>query len=173
MRPQEIISIKRDGGELSSEHIHSFIEGVCDGSWVDYQISALVMAIFTRGLGEEESEALVREMLNSGEILDFSGIPMPKADKHSTGGVGDKTSLIIAPVVAACDVAVPMISGRGLGHTGGTLDKLEAIPGYATRLSIARFKAIVRRVGVSIIGQTDDLAPADRRMYALRDVTGT
>src|SRR5687767_9208434 len=129
MRPQEIIEKKRDGLELSGDEIARFIAGVCDGSWADYQISALVMAMFIRGLSDTESEILTREMLYSGEVLDFSDIDAPKADKHSTGGVGDKTSLLIAPIVAACGVAVPMISGRGLGHTGGTLDKLESIPG--------------------------------------------
>ncbi|MGH9947315.1 MAG: thymidine phosphorylase [Pyrinomonadaceae bacterium] len=173
MRPQEIIAIKRDGGELTDEHIGEFIRGVCDSSWADYQISALVMAIFTRGLNEREGETLVREMLHSGEVLDFSEIDAPKADKHSTGGVGDKTSLIIAPIVAACGVAVPMISGRGLGHTGGTLDKLESIPGYDVRLSKEQFHVVIEKCGFAMAGQTAEIAPADKKLYALRDATAT
>ena len=173
MRPQDIIAIKRDGGELSDELIGKFVDGVCDKSWADYQISALVMAMFIRGLSTREGETLVREMLNSGEILDFSEIAMPKADKHSTGGVGDKTSLIIAPLVASCGVAVPMVSGRGLGHTGGTLDKLESIPGYNVRLSTSEFHAIVGKCGFAMTGQTAEIAPADKKLYALRDATAT
>ena len=173
MRPQDIICIKRDGGELSPEQIKLFIDGVCDNSWADYQISALLMAMFTRGLNEKEGETLVREMLNSGEILDFSGIAAPKADKHSTGGVGDKTSLIIAPLVASCGVAVPMISGRGLGHTGGTLDKLESIPGYCVKLPKAQFRSVVDKCGFAMAGQTAEIAPADKKLYALRDATAT
>ncbi|MGD9631297.1 MAG: thymidine phosphorylase [Pyrinomonadaceae bacterium] len=173
MRPQEIIARKRDGGELSAEEIEVFIGGVCDSSWADYQISALVMAMFIRGLSEAEGEQLVRSMLYSGEVLDFSDIDTPKADKHSTGGVGDKTSLIIAPLVAACGVAVPMISGRGLGHTGGTLDKLESIPGYNVGLSTDQFREIIRKCGYAMSGQTADIAPADKKIYALRDATAT
>lgn len=173
MRPQEIITIKRDGGELSKQQIGSFIDGVCDGSWADYQITALIMAMFTRGLSQTEQEILVSAMLNSGEVLDLSDITIPKADKHSTGGVGDKTSLIIAPVVAACGVAVPMISGRGLGHTGGTLDKLESIPGYNVELTSAEFKSLVKEVGFAMSGQTADIVPADKKLYALRDATAT
>ena len=173
MRPQEIIAIKRDGGELSETQIQAFIAGTCDGSWADYQISALVMAMFTRGLNERETEMLVREMLNSGELLDFSDISSPKADKHSTGGVGDKTSLIIAPLVAACGVAVPMISGRGLGHTGGTLDKLQSIPGYNVSLSKAEFRTVIEKCGFAMAGQTAEIAPADKKLYALRDATAT
>lgn len=173
MRPQEIIAKKRDGGELSAEEIGAFIDGVCDSSWADYQISALVMAMFIRGLSDAEGEALVRSMLYSGEVLDFSDIDMPKADKHSTGGVGDKTSLIIAPLVAACGVAVPMISGRGLGHTGGTLDKLESIPGFNVNLSTQEFRGIIKKCGFAMSGQTADIAPADKKIYALRDATAT
>jgi pyrimidine-nucleoside phosphorylase len=173
MRPQEIISVKRDGGDLSDPQIRAFVSGICDKSWADYQISALVMAIFTRGLNERETETLVREMLNSGELLDFSDIYLPKADKHSTGGVGDKTSLIIAPVVAACGVAVPMISGRGLGHTGGTLDKLESIPGYNVSLSKGEFRKVIEKCGFAMAGQTAEIAPADKKLYALRDATAT
>lgn len=173
MRPQDIIAIKRDGGELSSAQIKLFIDGVCDNSWADYQISALLMAVFTRGLNEQEGEVLVREMLNSGEILDFSEIAEPKADKHSTGGVGDKTSLIIAPLVATCGVAVPMISGRGLGHTGGTLDKLESIPGYNVKLSKDQFHSVIEKCGFAMAGQTAEIAPADKKLYSLRDATAT
>ena len=145
MRPQEIIATKRDGKALSDEQITAFIDGVCDGSWADYQITALVMAIFIQGLNRREQYAITGAMLHSGTIMDFSDIDAPKADKHSTGGVGDKTSLIIAPLAAACGVAVPMISGRGLGHTGGTLDKLESIPGFDVNISFAKF-------GVCIVG---------------------
>jgi pyrimidine-nucleoside phosphorylase len=173
MRPQDIICVKRDGGELSPEQIKFFIDGVCDSSWADYQISALLMAIFTRGLNAQEGATLVREMLNSGEILDFSEIAAPKADKHSTGGVGDKTSLIIAPLVACCGVAVPMISGRGLGHTGGTLDKLESIPGYNVKLTKEEFHSVIEKCGFAMAGQTAEIAPADKKLYALRDATAT
>jgi thymidine phosphorylase len=130
MHPQEIIAAKRDGKALTDEQIAAFIGGVCDESWADYQITALLMAIFIRGLNRREQYSLTGAMLNSGTMMDLSDIDLPKADKHSTGGVGDKTSLVIAPLAAACGVAVPMISGRGLGHTGGTLDKLESIPGF-------------------------------------------
>ena len=173
MRPQEIIEKKRDGLELSLDEIAQFIRGVCDITWADYQISALLMAMFIRGLSESEGEALTREMLYSGDVLDFSDIEMPKADKHSTGGVGDKTSLLIAPIVAACGVAVPMISGRGLGHTGGTLDKLESIPGYNVNLSTDELRAIVKQCGFAMTGQTSHIAPADKKIYALRDATAT
>lgn len=173
MRSQEIIAKKRDGGELSFEEINSFIDGVCDNTWADYQISALLMAMFTRGLNFDEQDNLTRSMLHSGEVLDFSDIDAPKADKHSTGGVGDKTSLIIAPLVAACGVAVPMISGRGLGHTGGTLDKLEAIPGYNVKLSTREFHSIIKKCGYAMAGQTAEIAPADKTIYALRDATAT
>jgi pyrimidine-nucleoside phosphorylase len=173
MRPQDIICIKRDGGELSPEHIKLFIDGVCDSSWADYQIAALLMAMFTRGLNEQEGETLVREMLNSGEILDFSTISAAKADKHSTGGVGDKCSLVIAPLVASCGIAVPMISGRGLGHTGGTLDKLESIPGYNVKLTKDEFHSVIDKCGFAMAGQTAEIAPADKKLYALRDATAT
>lgn len=173
MRPQEIIRKKRDGGELSREEVASFVRGVVDGSWADYQASALLMAVYLSGMTTGEMEALTQAMLGSGEVLDFSDIPLPKADKHSTGGVGDKTSLVIAPIVAACGVAVPMISGRGLGHTGGTLDKLEAIPGYRVHLELAEFRKILGRVGYAMMGQTAEIAPADKKLYALRDATET
>jgi pyrimidine-nucleoside phosphorylase len=164
---------KRDGERLSSEAIHRLVGGFMNGEVADYQMSAWLMATYFTGMSLDETVALTHAMLRSGQQIQHAGSEVAKIDKHSTGGVGDKISLCLAPLVAACGVAVPMISGRGLGHTGGTLDKLEAIPNYDTRLSAAKFKAVVRRVGVSIIGQTDDLAPADRRMYALRDVTGT
>lgn len=173
MRPQEIIAKKRDGTELSFDEINSFIGGVCDNAWADYQVSALLMAMFTRGLSIDEQDHLTKSMLHSGSVLDFSDIDAPKADKHSTGGVGDKTSLIIAPLVAACGVAVPMISGRGLGHTGGTLDKLEAIPGYNVKLSTDEFRSIINKCGFAMAGQTADIAPADKKIYALRDATAT
>ena len=173
MRPQDIITRKRDGGELTSEEIEFFVHGVTSGRFTRYQSAALLMAIFLRGMTDAEQFALTDAMLRSGESLDFSDIERPKADKHSTGGVGDKTSLLIAPLAAACGLAVPMISGRGLGHTGGTLDKLESIPGYRVRLSVAEFRAIIKRVGFAMMGQTDEIAPADRKLYALRDATAT
>jgi len=167
------IIIKRDGGELSAVQLQELVAQFMRGQITDYQLSAWLMAAFFRGLSLDETVALTDAMLRSGQQLAHPRNRLPKVDKHSTGGVGDKISLCLAPLVAACGVAVPMISGRGLGHTGGTLDKLEAIPGYQTRLTVAKFQSIVRRIGVSIIGQTDQLAPADARMYALRDVTGT
>ncbi|NOT47254.1 MAG: thymidine phosphorylase [Acidobacteria bacterium] len=173
MRPQEIIAKKRDGGELSDAEIRAFIDGVCDKSWADYQISALIMAMVIRGLSLAEQDAITDAMLNSGEVLDFSSINKPKGDKHSTGGVGDKTSLVIAPIVAACGVAVPMISGRGLGHTGGTLDKLEAIPGYNVKLTTEEFHNVIEKCGFAMTGQTAEIAPADKKIYALRDATAT
>ncbi len=173
MNPQDVIRHKRDGGELSHEEIEFFARGVTTGEFADYQASALLMAIYWRGMTDAEQGALTQAMLHSGEVLDFSDIDKPTADKHSTGGVGDKTSLLIAPLVAACNVCVPMISGRGLGHTGGTLDKLEAIPGYRVRLSLDEFRDILRRVGFAMMGQTREIAPADRTLYALRDATAT
>ena len=173
MRPQEIIRRKRDGGELSREEVASFVGGVVDGSWADYQASALLMAVYLTGMTTGEMEALTQAMLRSGEVLDLSDVELPKADKHSTGGVGDKTSLVIAPLAAACGVAVPMISGRGLGHTGGTLDKLEAIPGYRVHLDLAEFRRVLGRVGYAMMGQTAEIAPADKKLYALRDATET
>ncbi|MFN6964321.1 MAG: thymidine phosphorylase [Pyrinomonadaceae bacterium] len=173
MRPQEIIEIKRDGQSLSEQQIRAFVDGVCDGSWADYQISALLMAMFIRGLDAREQNSLTRAMLESGEVLDLSSVQRPKADKHSTGGVGDKTSLIIAPLAAACGLAVPMISGRALGHTGGTLDKLESIPGYNVDLSPREFYRIIGECGFAMSGQTADIAPADKKLYALRDATAT
>jgi pyrimidine-nucleoside phosphorylase len=173
MRPQDVIIKKRDGLVLSRDEIRFFVRGVSAGTWADYQSSALLMAIFLNGMTEAEQQALTEEMLQSGEVLDFSDIPKPKADKHSTGGVGDKTSLVIAPLAAACGLCVPMISGRGLGHTGGTLDKLEAIPGYKVHLSIHEFREILKTVGFAMTGQSSHLAPADKKLYALRDATST
>jgi pyrimidine-nucleoside phosphorylase len=173
LRPQDVIRRKRDGDHLSREEIAFFIEGVTRGTIADYQISALLMAIYLNGMNDEEQANLTDAMLHSGSTLDFSAIAKPKADKHSTGGVGDKTSLLIAPMVAACGVCVPMISGRGLGHTGGTLDKLESIPGYRVDLSATEFERVLQTVGYAMSGQTAELAPADKKMYALRDATAT
>ena len=173
MRPQDVIRKKRDGENLSREEIAFFVEGVTRGTIADYQTSALLMAIYLNGMDDAEQEILTQAMLHSGNTLDFSAIAKPKADKHSTGGVGDKTSLLIAPMVAACGVCVPMISGRGLGHTGGTLDKLESIPGYRVDLSATEFEKVLQTVGYAMSGQTAELAPADKKMYALRDATST
>ncbi|MDQ3906747.1 MAG: thymidine phosphorylase [Acidobacteriota bacterium] len=173
MRPQDVISRKRDGEALSDEEIKYFVGGVTSGEFAEYQSAALLMAIFLRGMNEAEQHALTEAMLRSGSSLDFSEIERPKADKHSTGGVGDKTSLVIAPLAAACGVCVPMISGRGLGHTGGTLDKLESIPGYRVRLTPEEAREILERVGFVMMGQTTEIAPADRKLYALRDATAT
>jgi pyrimidine-nucleoside phosphorylase len=168
-----IIRKKRDGHRLLPAEIAAFVDRYTRGEIPDYQASALAMAIFFRGLDPTETADLTSAILHSGHVMDFSGIPLPKVDKHSTGGVGDKTSLIIAPVAAAGGLAVPMISGRGLGHTGGTLDKLESIPGFRTRLTLEEFHQAMCETGAGLIGQTDELAPADRKLYALRDVTGT
>lgn len=173
MRPQDVIRKKRDGEQLSREEINFFIAGLTHDDIADYQVSALLMAIYLNGMNEAEQQSLTEAMLQSGITLDFSNIAKPKADKHSTGGVGDKTSLIIAPLVAACGVCVPMISGRGLGHTGGTLDKLESIPGYRVDLSTKEFQNVLEQVGYAMAGQTAELAPADKKMYALRDATST
>ena len=171
--PQHVIANKRDGGVLTPEEISSFVRGATDGSWADYQLSAMLMAIFLRGMTPTETVDYTRAMMNSGRVADLSGIKRPKADKHSTGGVGDKVSLHLAPMVAACGVAVPMISGRGLGHTGGTLDKLESISGFRVNLSLDDYRAQLKRIGLCLIGQTAELAPSDKKLYALRDVTGT
>jgi len=173
MRPYEVIKAKRDGQVLSADDIRAFIDGFTRGSVADYQMSALCMAVFFRGLNDVELGAWARAMLESGEVLDLSDTPGRKVDKHSTGGVGDKVSLSLAPLAAACGVPVPMISGRGLGHTGGTLDKLEAIPGFRVDLPVADYRRLVREVGACLIGQTSTLAPADKKLYALRDVTAT
>ena len=171
--PQHIIAKKRDGEVLSRDEIGAFVRGSTDGSWADYQLSALLMAIYLRGMTPEETAFYTEAMMNSGVVADLRSVKLPKADKHSTGGVGDKVSLHLAPMVAACGVAVPMISGRGLGHTGGTLDKLESIPGFRVNLSMAEYRAELEQVGLSLIGQTAELAPSDKKLYALRDVTAT
>src|SRR5881409_1322244 len=168
-----LIERKRDGGALTPEEWSALVAEYTAGHIPDYQMAALLMAVFLRGLERTELAALTDAMLASGQRLSFDGWPTARIDKHSTGGVGDKVSLVLAPLVAACGVAVPMMSGRGLGHTGGTLDKLEAIPGFRTGLSLAETKAQVMKIGCAMIGQTPEIAPADRRLYALRDVTGT
>ena len=173
MRGSDIIQKKRDGGILTRDEIQFVVKGVTTGALPDYQASALLMATFFRGMDPEETFALTDAMIRSGVRLDLSDIHGSKVDKHSTGGVGDKTSIVIAPVVAACGAVVPMMSGRGLGHTGGTLDKLESIPGFRTNLSIPEMKAGLSSIGCALIGQTADIAPADRKLYALRDVTAT
>jgi pyrimidine-nucleoside phosphorylase len=168
-----IIRQKRDGHRLERREISDFVDAYTRGLIPDYQASALLMAIFFRGLDPQETADLTEAMLRSGGVMDLSEFTQPKLDKHSTGGVGDKTSLIVAPIAAAGGLVVPMISGRGLGHTGGTLDKLESIPGFRTRLTLDEFRQALHRTGAGLIGQTDDLAPADRKLYALRDVTAT
>jgi pyrimidine-nucleoside phosphorylase len=173
LNPVEFVRHKRDGNAHSPQDIAAFVAGIATGDVADYQASAWLMAAFLNGLDDRETLALTRAMLRSGKVLKLPSVRAPKVDKHSTGGVGDKISLCLAPLVAACGVAVPMISGRGLGHTGGTLDKLEAIPGFRVELDAKRFERVVRDVGVSMIGQTGELAPADKRLYALRDVTAT
>ncbi len=169
----ELIAKKRDGRELSTPEIRRFIQAYLDGELADYQMSAFLMAVFLRGMTDLETVALTQAMLHSGTVIDLAHVPGVKVDKHSTGGVGDKVSICLAPLVAACGVPVPMVSGRGLGHTGGTLDKLEAIPGFNVNLGIPDYARIVRDVGTCMIGQTSDIAPADKRIYALRDVTAT
>jgi pyrimidine-nucleoside phosphorylase len=173
VRAIDVIRKKRDGGELSRAEIESFIRGYTQGDIPDYQVSAWLMAALLRGLTRAETAALTDAMLHSGQVLDLSEFSAPKVDKHSTGGVGDKTSLVLAPVAAAGGLVVPMISGRGLGHTGGTLDKLESIRGFRVDLSTTRFREVMRACGCAMIGQTAEIAPADRKLYALRDVTGT
>ena len=167
-----VVSTKRDGGVLSREEIEFFLTRYMAGDVPDYQASALLMAIYIHGMQADELGDWTRAMLESGRVVRFEGLGKPTSDKHSTGGVGDKVSIPLAPAVAACGVAIPMISGRGLGHTGGTLDKLESIPGFTTELDEAAFQSAMETVGVALAGQTEDLVPADRKLYALRDVTG-
>ena len=173
MHMYDVISHKKNGNALSGKEIRFFIDGFTRGEIPDYQAAALLMAICLKGMDEEETAALTEAMLHSGDFADLSSIPGIKVDKHSTGGVGDKTSMIIGPIVASCGIPVAKMSGRGLGHTGGTIDKLESIPGLQTSLDISRFCDIVRSAGIAIIGQSGDVAPADKKLYALRDVTAT
>src|SRR3954466_3404261 len=168
-----LIERKRDGGQLTAEEIRELVIAYADDRVPDYQMAALLMAIYFNGLDRAEMNALMEAMLESGERLDFSRLPLPRIDKHSTGGVGDKTSLILAPLIASLGVAVPMMSGRGLGHTGGTLDNLESIPGFRPSLSRAETERQVERIGCAMIGQTEEIVPADRKLYALRDATAT
>jgi pyrimidine-nucleoside phosphorylase len=172
-RAIDVIRKKRDGVELSQAEIENLVNAYTKGEIPDYQVSAWLMAVVLKGMTRPETAALTDAMLHSGEVLDLSWLPARKVDKHSTGGVGDKTSLVLAPLAAAAGIAVPMISGRGLGHTGGTLDKLESIPGFNVNLSVAEFRRVLEVCGCAMIGQTAEIAPADRKLYALRDVTGT
>ena len=173
MRMYDIIMKKRNGGKLTAEEIQYFIDGYTGGKIPDYQVSALMMAVYFRGMDEEETLALTMAMAHSGDMLDLSAIEGVKVDKHSTGGVGDKTSLALAPMAAACGIRIAKMSGRGLGHTGGTIDKLESFEGFSTGISREHFIRQVNEIGISIMGQTADLAPADKKLYALRDVTAT
>src|SRR4051812_39466169 len=174
MRAYDLIRKKRDGGILGPDELRFLVRGATTGEVADEQLSAFLMAVFFRGLDpREELPHWLDAMLHSGEVLDLSRVPGPKVDKHSTGGVGDKISIPLVPLAAVCGVRVPMISGRGLGHTGGTLDKLESIPGFKVDLSPDRFVELIERLGVCLIGQTSRIAPADRKLYALRDATAT
>lgn len=173
MRAVDVIRRKRDGFALDAGEIEAFVKGACFGRWEQYQVTAFLMAVFFAGMNDAETAQLTAEMVQSGATLDWTDVPGPRVDKHSTGGVGDKTSLILAPLAAACGVRVPMMSGRGLGHTGGTLDKLEAIPGFRVHLTLDEFQDAVAKTGLAMIGQTTEVAPADKILYALRDVTAT
>ncbi|HXV64736.1 MAG TPA: thymidine phosphorylase, partial [Vicinamibacteria bacterium] len=173
MRAVDILRRKRDGKKLEPDEIDFFVQGAVSGEVPDYQIAAFLMAVYLKGMSDEETLCLTRSMLLSGSVMDFGDVPGAKIDKHSTGGVGDKVSLIVAPIAASAGVVVPMLSGRGLGHTGGTLDKLESIPGFDVRLDLERFRAAVRKIGVAMVGPTKDVAPADRKLYELRDATST
>ena len=173
MNAVELIQRKRDRGVLTDDEISWLIRSYTSGAITDYQMAAMVMAIFLNGLEPSELVDWTRAMLHSGDVLDFSDITLPKVDKHSTGGVGDKVSIPLAPMVAACGVSIPMMSGRGLGHTGGTLDKLESIPGFTTALDPRRFREVLHSCGLVLAGQSETLVPADRKLYALRDATGT
>jgi len=171
--PSRLIEKKRRGGELTQDEMEAFFLGFLSGEIPDYQMAAFLMAVHFRGFSSAELESLLDLMIHSGEVLDLSHIPFPKVDKHSTGGVGDKTSLVLAPLAAELGLCVPMMSGRGLGHTAGTLDKLEAIPGFRTQMTIGEFRSVLEEIGVAMIGQTEEIAPLDRRLYALRDATST
>lgn len=173
MIPSRVIEIKRDGGSIRADELESFLAAYLEDEVHDYQMAAFLMAVFFRGLDRAETDVLVRCMLDSGARLDLGHLDGPRVDKHSTGGVGDKVSLVLAPLAAELGMYVPMMSGRGLGHTTGTLDKLEAIPGFRTRLGLTEFRSVLERVGCAMIGQTEEIAPLDRRLYALRDVTAT
>ena len=173
MIPTEVIALKRDGLSVPLDDLGAFLEAYLREDVTDYQMSAFLMAVYFSGLDADETDVLVRTMLQSGQTLDLSHLPGPRVDKHSTGGVGDKVSLALAPLAASLGLFVPMMAGRGLGHTTGTLDKLEAIPGFRTGLDLSEFRAVLARVGCAIIGQTSEIAPLDRKLYALRDVTGT
>ncbi|MFY8220789.1 MAG: thymidine phosphorylase [Pirellulales bacterium] len=173
MRAVDLIRKKRDGGSLSAAEIRFLVDGIATGAVPDYQWAAFLMAVVWRGMERAETATLVEAMLHSGTVLDLGDIPGPKVDKHSTGGVGDKTSIVLAPIVAACGVTVPMVSGRGLGHTGGTLDKLESIPGFRVDIDLTAYRRIARECGLVLAGQTAEIAPADRVLYALRDATAT
>ncbi|WP_448555386.1 thymidine phosphorylase [Thalassotalea montiporae] len=171
--PQEVIRVKRNGGELSKEQIQCFVDGITNGQFNDAQVGSMAMAIFQQGMATQEIVAFTQAMMHSGTVLSWPELDRPVVDKHSTGGVGDKVSFMLAAIVGSCGAYMPMIAGRGLGHTGGTVDKLEAIAGFNTQPTIPEFKALVKELGIAIIGQTNDLAPADKRLYGIRDITAT